>query len=275
MKTPAQPTIIQSFFSNCILLLIAMFVSCEKAPLPDMDSRPMDLSASSSSNPKNGIGNLPNTVAMTPHYWAASMVQNISTANNHYDTKANLLTWTGQNGATAYACSTDCSGLLTGLLKQSHGYNSTFFKNWTGKTDPYASNYYNEVVTQDRFTRILNVNQIAIGDIIALKYPTGSSSTGHIMIADGPATIRTASAPLITGTIQYEIPVFDCSSSGHGSTDTRYISSASWDDGIGRGIFRLYCDAAGNLVGYTWSTYSNSVYYSQSQRQLAVGRFNP
>lgn len=275
MKKNLHPAPFISLLNRIVLPLMILCVSCEKEPLIETVSPRSIDGPSATTDPKNGSGSLPSSASMSPHYWVALLVQNIPVANNFYDTRANLLTWSGQNGATTYACSTDCSGLLTGLLKKSYGYSSTFMKNWTGKSDPFASNYYNEVVTQDRFLRITNVNQIMQGDVIALKYPTGSTSTGHIMIADGPAVARTATAPFVNGTFQYEIPVYDCSSSGHGSNDTRYLSSTSWDDGVGRGIFRLYCDAGGALVGYTWSTYSNSVYYNQSQRQLAVGRFIP
>lgn len=217
---------------------------------------------------------LPSVTAYDPLYWVRLLVQNVQPASNFYNTQADSVTWTGQQYALAYFCSTDCSGLLTKLLKQSYGYSSTYFKTWTGKTNPYAANYYNEIVTQDHFTRINNIGQILQGDIIALKYPSGSSSTGHIMIADGPAIIRTATAPLVSGTIQYEIAVYDCSSSGHGNLDTRYYSG-TWDEGAGRGIFRIYANSSGSILGYTWSTYSNSIYYSQSQRQLAVGRLIP
>lgn len=212
--------------------------------------------------------------ANDPLYWVRLLVQNIQPADNFYNTQADSVTWTGQQGAIAYYCSTDCSGMFTKLLKQSYGYSDTYFKTWTGLANPYAYTYYNEIVKRDHFTRISKISGIAAGDIIAMKYPSGSTSTGHIMIADGPAVLRTSTAPLITGTVQYEIPVNDCSSSGHGSLDTRY-NNGNWDDGVGRGIFRIYADSRGNMLGYTWSTFSNSVYYSQSQRPLAVGRHIP
>jgi predicted HNH restriction endonuclease len=94
------------------------------------------------------------------------------------------------------------------------------------------------------------------------------------MIVSSPV-LRTATAPLINGTTQYEVSIIDCSQSGHGSADTRYISSGNWDDGVGKGVFRLYVNKKGAITGYTWSTYSSSVYYSQSERQLAVGEHVP
>jgi hypothetical protein len=95
-----------------------------------------------------------------------------------------------------------------------------------------------------------------------------------MLVASVPV-LRTSTAPLVTGTKQYDVPVIDASSSGHGSLDTRYISASNFNDGIGRGILRLYTNSKGALVGYTWSTYPNSDYYSQSQRPLLVGRLIP
>ena len=205
------------------------------------------------------------------YYWANLLVQNILPQNNTYNTSIDLVTWAGQNGATAYQCTTVCSGFLTKMLTQTYGYTSNYFQSWTGSSSPHAATYYNEIITHDHFSQITQVSQVMQNDIIALQYPAGSSSTGHIMIVASAPVLRTASAPLVTGTTQYEVSVLDCSSTGHGSTDTRYISSGVFHSGAGRGIFRLYVNSSGNIVGYSWSTYSSSTYYSQSQRQQ-IGR---
>jgi len=81
-----------------------------------------------------------------------------------------------------------------------------------------------------------------------------------------------AKAPFIAGTRQYAIEVFDSSQSGHGSGDTRKMADGSWDRGVGIGYFRIYADSISDeIVGYTWSTYANSVYYSQSAHHLVAG----
>ena len=86
---------------------------------------------------------------------------------------------------------------------------------------------------------------------------------------------RAASAPLVDGTAQYAIEVIDSSQSGHGPNDTRKLANGAWADGAGIGTLRLYADAAGNITGYTWSTYSNSQYYPQDERHLVAGRLAP
>lgn len=211
----------------------------------------------------------------SPYSWSRLMIDSVTPANNIYVNTRDSVTWAGWGGFSTYRCETDCSGLLTCLLKQSYGYTNAYFKTWTGTSNPYAVTYYNEIKAKDHFSIISGIGSIARGDIIAIKYPAGSSNTGHTMLVADPAVIRTASAPLVTGTTQYEIPVMDCSSSGHGSTDTRYISSGVWNDGIGKGVFRVYVNSRGAITGYTWSTYSNSVYYSQADRPLLVGRLIP
>ena len=50
------------------------------------------------------------------------------------------------------------------------------------------------------------------------------------------------------------------------------MPDGTWDEGVGIGVFRLYTDNTGTIVGYTWSTYNNSDYYDQTTRHLTVGR---
>jgi hypothetical protein len=257
-------------FVLLILSLLILSISCSKADL--IDTPDSALPTGSLSNEVLGATVVAN---YTPVYWSDLMIANVSTDNNIYNNTHDSVTWTGYNGFSAYRCETDCSGLLTCLLKQSYGYTNAYFKTWTGLSNPYAATYYNEIKAKDHFTQIPLIKDIARGDIIAIKYPAGSSNTGHIMIVASTPTARTASSPLVSGTSQYEVTIMDASSSGHGSLDTRYISSGNFNDGIGRGIARLYVTSKGTISGYTWSTYSNSVYYSQSDRPLLVGRLNP
>lgn len=217
------------------------------------------------------------TANFSPFYWSGLMIANVSPVNNIYsnNNSTDSLSWSGVNGGTGYFCRTDCSGLITALYRQTYGYSSSYFKSWTGYNNPYASTYYNEIVAQDHFTRISKVGSIQQGDLIAIKYPAGSSNTGHTMLVAAGPQLRSATKPLISNTRQFEVWVMDCSSSGHGPLDTRYIDGSSWNDGIGKGVFRVYVNANESIVGYTWSTYSNSTYYKQSDRPLAVGRLIP
>lgn len=263
--------------SNWVLLLLwlsgSFMQSCRKADL----LRPEEIIRPAANSLNEEILSATVTANQTPYYWSDRMIANVTPENNIYTTTNSLdsVRWAGVNGASSYFCRTDCSGLITQLLKQTYGYSDSYFQTWTGLKNPYAVTYYNEIKAKDHFSQIANVTGILQGDIIAIKYPTSASNTGHTMLVAAPATLRTATAPLITGTKQYEVSVIDQSSSGHGSTDTRYISSGNFNDGIGRGIFRLYVNSKGAITGYTWSTYTTSVYYSQADRPLLVGRLIP
>jgi len=263
------------WFAVALVTVNLVYVSCSKEEDPALQLQESSLPVSGITGDKYGSNTVDVTANQTPQYWSDLMIANVTAPNNIYINNFDSVRWAGQAGATGYYCATDCSGLLTALLKQTYGYTSTYFKRWTGYSNPYASSYYNEIVTQDHFLKLNTVTQIQRGDFIAMKYPAGSSNTGHCMLVVSPPTLRTATNPLVTGTTQYEVVIMDCSSSGHGPSDTRYIDGTNWNDGIGRGVFRLYVNATGSIVGYTWSTYSSSVYYSQSQRQLAVGRLIP
>ncbi len=246
---------------NSFLFLTLFLVACNK-----------DNSANETQIQSNE-GSIQSLVAvLSPYDWSMLLVNNVTPTNNVYVNGVGSVTWSGQNGATNYTCNTDCSGYFNRLLTQTYGYTTAYYQTWTGVNRPLAKHYYNEIVTGDHFTAISNVAQIQKGDFVAIKYPQDATNTGHCMLVAAAAVSRVATAPIINATNQYELSIIDCASSGHGSTDTRYPTS---DDGIGKGVFRLYTDAAGTIKGYTWSTFSNSVYYNQATRPLVIGRLIP
>jgi hypothetical protein len=213
------------------------------------------------------------------YYWANLLVLNCDGQNTKYMLGVETVNWTGQNGATAYKCTTDCSGLVNRLFRQTYSYTSSSFNTWLGISDPLAKTYHDAIAAQNKFTRRTNINQIVQGDYIAIKYPEAESNTGHIMMVVSAPVLRTPTSPIIywpysfTATRQYEVTVIDCSNSGHGSTDERNQSPTY--SGVGKGIFRIYTDQNGVIAGHTWSTYSNSEYYSQYDRHIEVGKYIP
>ncbi|HMJ12460.1 MAG TPA: hypothetical protein VK524_13640, partial [Polyangiaceae bacterium] len=141
---------------------------------------------------------------------------------------------------------------------------------------PNAATYHDAIENQTNFTRITRVTAVQPGDLIAIEYdppPAGLDTSGHIAIVHSAPVLRTASLPIVPSTTQYDVMVVDSSASCHGSADTRYSRT---DGGAGRGTLRLYADASGNVAGYAWSTFSNSVYYSlASGRHVVIGRYTP
>lgn len=202
---------------------------------------------------------------------ANTLITNLhATGNrNEYDDDSDepsYIVWDAEN-AEAF---TNCSSFVTHLLKHTYGWSNAYFTNWMGTSTPNAGQYHDAIAGENRFTPIEKRSDIQVGDFIAIKYPASSSTSGHILIVAGVPQVRTATSPLVTGMTQYEVSVIDSCNSYHGSSDTRYSAG----EGIGRGAFRIYVDASDEIQGYTWSTFSNSTYYNQSQRHLVVGRLN-
>ncbi len=199
---------------------------------------------------------------------AQTLVSNLQISKkNVYGSNPSYILWNG----TASEARTVCATFATLLLKRTYSYTDTYFSNWFGSSSPNAADYHDTIKLQKGFQRITNVSQIQPGDFLAIKYyDPNATSTGHVMLAASVATSRVATSPIVTGTTQYQITVIDSSQSYHGSTDTRYPSG----QGIGQGVFRIYTDAAGTIVGYTWSLFSDSLFYTPDVRDLVVGRIN-
>lgn|SRR5262249_50448980 len=208
----------------------------------------------------------------TPLYWAELLVREVKPADTSYRHQDSVVTWKGVDGAEAYLSHTDCSGLINALLAQSEGLTRDDFKSWLGKSRPVASTYHAAITMQNGFRRIEGIGEIMPGDLIAIKYPDGSENTGHIMLVAEAPRLRQASNPLVQDTEQWETRVIDSSRSGHGKTDTRRLEDGTFRQGIGAGVLRLYTDYQGIIVGYTWSTFGNSDFYDQGERNLVVGR---
>ena len=225
----------------------------------------------------SSIGLSPTVSAAAPSHldWALDVALNVTPDNNEYASSSTYVTWPGVKGSKAYSNRSDCSAFVRRVLNQAYRLSSKETRRWMGDSTPNAALYHDTIVAENRFTRILNVTDIAAGDLLAAKYLSPSSTaSGHTMFAAGPAVERTASSPVIADTTQYELQIVDSARSGHGPNDTRRNSNQSWEDGVGVGVMRIYADADGAIVGYTWSTWSNSVFHGASTRPIAVGRLD-
>lgn len=205
--------------------------------------------------------------------WAEDLVENIEPALNTYGSDPSYVTWAGVGGAAVYANRSVSATFVTIILKQTYGLTDADFLAWFGSRSPNATRYHDVIAAKDGFHVVDNAFAIRAGDILAIRYSDSTSVSGHVAIARGRAIQREPSAPLVTGTLQFEIPVVDSSSSGHGPTDTRRLPGGEWQPGAGFGVMRLYTDPGGAIVGYSWSTYATSTYYRQSaSRHLVIGR---
>jgi hypothetical protein len=174
-----------------------------------------------------------------------------------------------------------------------------------------ATHYHDAIAANHGFERIATLQDVRPGDILAVKFPPETKSlsenrrglspfaqsseqkgtvplsaggsrigskggdTGHVMIVSGMPRERTATAPIESKTVQWEVPVIDESKHCHGTTDTRHRPDHISADGLGRGVIRVYTDKQGHVAGYSWSIEKISKFEVQSDRNMVIGRVQP
>jgi len=143
-----------------------------------------------------------------------------------------------------------------------------------GGADPPAEKEY-------YFRQVDNIANIALGDIMSIR--TTTTYAGHTMIIRGPATQITAKNPIYANTKQYQVPVYDSTSSTHGCkwdnaawADSRWpgvdCNDGEFDQGFGSASIRIYTDLSGKLLGYSWAVAAGSTYNSPTSRPYRIGR---
>lgn len=204
--------------------------------------------------------------------WAEELVDNLALEDNEYDANPSFITWAGVNGATRYASRSYCNSFVTNLLMQAYGWTDDSIKAWFGVRGPNAGVYTATIDAEKGFSRIETLDQILPGDIMAISYPDGSSSSGHVVVVRSAPTYRAATAPIVAGTLQFAIDVVDSTRSPHGTVDTRIETDGTQHPGAGFGIMRLYTDNALNIVGHAWSPASGAPYRAEPTYHVAIGR---
>jgi hypothetical protein len=172
-------------------------------------------------------------------------------------------------------CRTDCSGLVNELLKDAYELSRADLKAWFGRERPLAIHYQRTIAAGKHFEIIGNVEGIAPGDIIAIKYPADADNSGHVMVADSVAERREPGAPLVEGTAQWSVRIIDSSNLGHGEGDSRVNSAGVFTPGLGVGTVRLYARPDGTIAGYASGPGAKSKFHSVEERPLVVGRVQP
>ncbi len=123
-------------------------------------------------------------------------------------------------------CHADCSGFTNALMSHSYrleeGQLTTLFR----AKRPNARHYYSAILAERGFQRIHHTNEIAPGDILAIRYEPGASNTGHVMIAASRAIWRQipANRPATDTPPRYawHVLIIDASSGNRGTGDLRY-----------------------------------------------------
>ena len=132
---------------------------------------------------------------------------------------------------------TDCSGLVTWLLRQELPEHLAAVPIRHGRSHPVAVDFQEAFAAgATGWQRITRVQDVRPGDVLAWRYlnPKPGKSTGHVMVIDSAATSD--------GENDFSVAVFDSTTAPH-DDDTR-----SDADGVGRGIIHLRVDADGAPV---------------------------
>lgn len=131
---------------------------------------------------------------------------------------------------------TDCSGLLTWLLRRELPRHLAAIPIVHGRARPLAADYQEAFAKPvPGWQRIDQVQEVRAGDVIAWRLAEirPGKSTGHVVIADSTATAQ--------GDGVFALVVIDSTTTPH-DDDTR-----PGTDGVGRGTIRLRVDGRGTL----------------------------
>ena len=205
----------------------------------------------------------------------------LTPANNFYSSTSPLVVW--PEDGTAFN-RTVCTRFISETLRHSYDMTDDCLRALTGAGKPNTGHYYNAIIAQrggsctladgvttatHSFTRVTNVSQIAVGDLVAILYlDAAEPDSGHTAWVIAVPTFVTTSG----GENVYDLLVADSSSSFHGYSDSRYVTPDSPgvpDQGVGSGAMRLYTDASGEITGYRWSNRSSTTYRPDA-RHLVV-----
>lgn len=205
---------------------------------------------------------------------AMQLCKAVSSETSNYQHKAGPVAFPGDPGVNGVTCRTDCSGFMNALLKHAYDFSDEQLSAMFHARRPLAKHYFTAIEAQHGFQTIDSLKQARPGDILAVRYLNSGEgeNTGHVMLMAGQPRLREPTQPVVSGTLQWEVPVIDESSSGHGVIDSRHLSGGGFSDGLGNGILRVYTDPAGRIVGHSWSVGRKSKFRSQAERPLLIGR---
>ncbi len=158
-----------------------------------------------------------------------------------------------------------CSNFYIRLMMQS-------YPGWTAKGVGFVSTSPNSATIHDAiqsnaclYSRVDDFTTAQPGDVLAIKYLDGGSSSGHTMILQS----ATADEVFEDGTVRWSVLVVDCSSGVH-TNDSRVFPGYT-SSGVGSGFMNFYT-LDGEITGYSWSQSKYSKIYAPTARVIAVGR---
>ncbi len=131
---------------------------------------------------------------------AHSLLNAVKPEDTSYIHKNNVISWGADSKALCHA---DCSGLINALLLHSKFFSEEQLNKNMGSNRPLAKHYHDAIIHQRGFKEITKIDEVRLGDIIAIKYPPGSGNTGHVMLIASLPMKRNPTEHLIKNSIQY------------------------------------------------------------------------
>jgi hypothetical protein len=211
------------------------------------------------------------------------------------EAQAGVVTTAAQNLVTLGTVTGNGGSFVTKAVKDGYDLTSTEFKYlWTNSTLG-ANGWYVAITTNDYFTQITNISQIAADQIFAVdQVLTTPTYAGHAVVITGaPIEITEGQsnylyAPFyfdsnpndgINGWRQYAVPIADSTSAAHGHDsnfpDSRWSGNTFNANVPGTAYIRLYADqVTGTIVSYSWSVQASED-YDQTERPFAIGAITP
>lgn len=201
-------------------------------------------------------------------------VATIDPANNDYGSP--LSVYYDEQGVLH--AESKCGSYAAHLFKASYDtVTDSVFTGLFGSTSPAAQLWFAGLAAEGEYNNqdgtfsthvVPTVDAIQCGDVLAAAYNTNSGATGHVMIADtlsevGPQNLSPGKIPGYASAIRWDVMIHDCTSSAHGSVDTRDGAEQNGRDdrGLGMGMIVIYEDAnSGAIIGWKWSTTTSTIY---------------
>jgi len=223
---------------------------------------------------------------------ARELVEQVKPDHNRYDAKPTRIVWPDEAAANSPVSNNSvCSSFSAALLRKAYRLDKSDLVKLFSEEWPEADDMYEGVQKSREFDTIDSVKNLKPGDFLLVNYLSNKAiPTGHVMLVSGePEKVErwsTADLPLnfaseasttefrVDQVFEWHVRVIDSSKSPHGKEDTRYRSvDGVDDDGVGEGPIRLLCDDEGKILGYTWSTFSNSRLWLVEDRPILIARW--
>lgn len=145
----------------------------------------------------------------------------------------------------------DCSGFIDYALTRVLPAQLASLASAQGVSRPLAKHYeaffasIPATGSKGGWTRVSHAIDLVPGDVVAWLKPADvvSTNTGHVLMVRGAVKVNPARPDEVL------VPIYDSTSSPHGSTDSRAPSG----EGLGTGTIGVLIDAKGAPVGYRWT----------------------